>query len=93
MRVTVVNSSRVQVVTASRGLRGPIGPAGSGEGYVHEQAMPSALWTVVHNLNKYPTVIITDEDMNTIDGLVQYIDIDTLTVAFNSLTAGKAVLN
>lgn len=93
MRVIVEDSSRVQVVTASQGLRGPQGPAGSGEGYIHDQAMPASLWTVVHGLSKYPTVIITDVNMISIDGLVEYIDTNILQISFNSLVAGKAVLN
>ena len=93
VKVTVIDGNRIKVVTASRGLQGPQGPAGSGEGYVHDQPMPSALWTINHSLGKYPTVILTDTNLNSIDGLIEYVDLNTLTVAFNSTVAGKAVLN
>lgn len=93
MRVIVEQTTEVNVVTSSEGPQGPVGPPGSGTGFVHEQTIPAAVWDITHDLNKFPSVVLTDELYVAIDGLVEYLSLDVLQVTFNTATAGKAVLN
>jgi hypothetical protein len=57
------------------------------------QAVPSAVWTVVHNLNKYPSVSIVNSSNNLGYGEVDYISLNALTITFSAAFAGKAFLN
>ncbi len=68
--------------------------AGTGDAhYVHNQASPSATWTIVHNLGKKPSVEIVDSAETVVEGNVQYVDNNVVTVTFSSGFSGKAYLN
>ncbi len=62
------------------------------ENRVFVQAAPSALWTIIHNLNRNPTVVVTDASGNEIEGGVTYVNNNTLTVSFSPPQSGKAQL-
>lgn len=63
--------------------------------YVHEQLAPDTTWTIVHRLNKYPSVTVFDstDSGEVVFGDVAYIDENTVTVSFSAAFAGKAFLN
>jgi hypothetical protein len=61
--------------------------------FIFVQAVPSATWTVVHNLNKYPSVTVINNNNFVLYGEVEYIDINTLTITFSGGFSGKAYLN
>ena len=61
--------------------------------YVHTQSVAASVWTITHNLDKYPSVTVVDSGENVVVGDVQYIDRNSLTVAFNGAFSGKAYLN
>ena len=61
--------------------------------FIFAQAVPSAVWTVVHNLNKYPSVSVVNSSNNLGYGEVDYISLNELTITFSSAFAGKAFLN
>lgn len=42
------------------GQRGQEGPPGAAEAFLHDQMMPSALWTVKHGWATQPSVSVTD---------------------------------
>ncbi len=64
--------------------------------YKHTQTAASALWTITHNLGRYPVV----DTFITVDGQlrkvmpaeVTFIDSNTCTVAFTSPRAGFATV-
>ena len=62
-------------------------------GYIHEQGVASAVWTVQHNLNKYPSVTVVDSAENVIVADVEYIDVNTVTITMNGASKGRAYLN
>jgi hypothetical protein len=70
------------------GIPGPMGTT-----YTFTQASPSALWTIVHNLNRFPSVEVTDSSGRIVEGDEQYVDANTLTVAFSAPFSGEAYLN
>lgn len=58
--------------------------------YTHDQGSPSATWTVTHNLGYRPNVAVVDSAGTVVEGLVTYVDSDTLTVEFEYPFGGKA---
>ena len=62
-------------------------------GYVHEQGIASAVWTVQHNLNKYPSVTVVDSAENEIVSEVEYLDKNTVRITMTGASKGRAYLN
>lgn len=63
------------------------------DAYIHTQATPALVWTITHNLNKYPAVTVVDSGNSEVIGEIQYTNTNTLTVTFSSAFSGKAYLN
>lgn len=61
--------------------------------YVFEILTPQAEWLIEHNLGKYPSVTVVDNDGNIFFGNVQYIDLNTVKITFKKAVTGKAYLN
>jgi hypothetical protein len=61
--------------------------------YHHTQAAPSRVWEVVHNLNKYPSVTITDAAGNEYESEVKHLDTNNTLLTFSEPFAGCADLN
>lgn len=55
--------------------------------------MPSKEWEINHNLNKYPSVTIINNDNQVVIGDVMYIDKNNLTVSFSAEFTGKVICN
>lgn len=104
----VVNENNVARLTIpqdnvkilSVAIQGPAGPPGSGGGgggsdahYVHNQLVASSSWSIVHGLNKKPSVTIVDSGDTVVVGDVDYTDNNSLVVTFAAPFGGKAYLN
>ena len=61
--------------------------------FEYQQTEVATEWNVVHNLNKYPSVTITDALGNVILGDVQYIDSNQLKITLQTPYNGWAYLN
>lgn len=62
--------------------------------YVHIQSSAAAIWNVVHNLNKKPSVTIIDSAGSIVLAKLTYVDNNTITIDFNgSATSGEAICN
>lgn len=61
--------------------------------YRHSQGLPSNVWTIEHNLNKYPSVTVTDSAKSVVEGQVKYIDSNNLKITFSASFSGYAELN
>lgn len=61
--------------------------------FVHDQAVPSATWTITHNLGKFPSVSVVDTQKEVYWGNVEYINSNQLKVTFSAAFAGQAFLN
>lgn len=61
--------------------------------YTHNQISPANIWTITHNLNKYPAITITDSSGNVVVGDTNYESVDKVTLSFTAAFAGKAFLN
>lgn len=94
-------------LTGQRGLTGLQGTAGTNginglagingidgdKTYVHTQAIPDLVWTITHNLNKFPSVTIVDSASTTVVGDITQLSLTSLRLNFNSAFSGKAFLN
>lgn len=100
--------SRTVGVYLARGEQGPVGPVGpvgpQGPGldagdipalvsYVHVQGAASSLWTIGHQLGFYPNVTVFDSGESQVEGSIDHVDINNLTIAFSAQISGKAHLS
>lgn len=61
--------------------------------YTHNQVSASKIWTIGHNLNRFPQVTIVDSANSMVMGEVKYISTDILQVEFQCEFAGTAYLS
>jgi len=61
--------------------------------YIHNQIKSSNVWTIQHNLDKYPSVIIVDSSNSVVIGDITFIDKNSIIVSFVAEFSGKAYLN
>jgi len=84
--VTVSATSAPKIVVGGAGGSGDIH-------YVFSQDIPSALWTITHNLNKKPSVTVVSSADTVMYGDITYINTNKLTITFSAPFSGKAYLN
>ena len=61
--------------------------------WIYTQNIPNNVWSITHPLNKFPSISIKDSAGTNVYGEINYIDISTLTITFNSSFSGVAILN
>mgnify|MGYP003644456701 FL=1 len=61
--------------------------------YIFNQVTPNVLWTIQHNLGKYPSVTTVNSNNIVYYGNITYIDLNNLTIDFSAGFSGKAYLN
>lgn len=84
-------STLVDDVSSSDPILNPT--VGEDKHFEHSQTSPSDIWTIAHNLGKYPSVTVTDSAGNLVVGGVEFIDTSLLRIYFSSPFSGKAYLN
>lgn len=91
--LAVREKTRRRVVLA--GVRGPVGVPGSGAGetYSHTQATPADVWTVPHNLDRRPSVVVTDLSGNAVLSDFRYVDSNIIQITHGRPVAGYAYCN
>jgi hypothetical protein len=67
--------------------------AGSPATFVFAQATPSASWSIAHNLNRFPSVVVVDSSGRMVEGDVTYVDANNVSVGFAAGFSGTAYLN
>lgn len=91
--VVVVGEDGDVIVTVSgEGPQGAAGPAQL-DSLTFNQNTSSALWTIAHNLGKFPSVTVFDSAGSQMEGDVKQINNDELTITFGAAFAGVAYLN
>jgi hypothetical protein len=61
--------------------------------FVFVQARPASRWTIVHGLGCYPSVDVVDSTGATVEGDVQYVSSNEITLSFMGGFSGTAYLN
>jgi ribosomal protein L35AE/L33A len=82
-----------QVLAYDSGTGLWVNQAQTPETFVFVQGSPSSVWSINHTLNKYPSISIVDSANNEVDGDVNYVDQNNVTLTFASAFSGKAFLN
>jgi hypothetical protein len=72
---------------------GKAAATGGDRNYVHVQGPPAAVWSVAHNLGKYPAVEVVDTGDSVVLPSVHYLDVNNVQLTFGSPTSGKAFMN
>jgi hypothetical protein len=68
-------------------------PGKSDAHFVHDQEVPSAEWTIQHDLGKNPAVTVVDSGGNEWQTAVEHLNADELVVRFSAPFSGRAYLN
>jgi hypothetical protein len=61
--------------------------------FVFTQAVPSIEWTVQHNMDKFPSVSVVNNNNILMYGNTTYVDANNLIITFTAGFSGKAYLN
>jgi len=61
--------------------------------FVFEQGAPATTWNIQHNLGKFPSVSVINNNNVVINGEVTYIDNNNVQLNFSAGFSGKAYLN
>lgn len=104
IQVTVSPPAPINVAfSQTQGVSGPAGEQGApgtqgipgpmGTTYPFAQSIPAAVWTIVHGLDRYPSVTVKDSAGEEVEGDVRYVDANTITITFAAPFSGDAYLN
>lgn len=91
--INVVISKHENIATIELSETRPTPFSAPDKNYIHTQNEPSSNWLVQHNLNKFPTLTIIDEEGVSIIGLLRFIDLNTVEINFTEPLIGKAFAN
>jgi len=61
--------------------------------YVHDQMVSASVWTVIHNLGKFPSVSVIDSAGTVVIGEITYTNANQLVVSFAAQFSGAAHCN
>ncbi len=83
------------LAVALQGPPGPQGPPGGGAGatYTHIQTLPSSVWTVAHNLGRYPSITVVDNLGAALIADVRYLDDAIAQISHSVPLIGRAYCN
>lgn len=88
--INVINATPT-INVAAPGPQGPAGPSGSSAVfYVHTQSVPSAVWTINHDLDGHPTVVVLDSAGTQCEGTFTYPSTNQMVITFTSAFTGTA---
>lgn len=61
--------------------------------YVHTQNTASSVWTINHDLDKYPSITVVDSAGSIVIGEIAYNNENNVTLTFSAAFSGVAYLN
>lgn len=61
--------------------------------HIHKQGVASAEWTVMHNLNKYCSVVVVDSANQIVFPEIVYVDKNTVKIISTGAFSGQAYCN
>lgn len=76
-----------------QGEQGEPGEPGAGDKNFVENFIAQSAVTVTHNLNKYPSVLITDSSGDEVECAVNHVSVNQLVATFSSSFTGRVVCN
>lgn len=88
LELSIVESISVELSPILRGL-----PGSAGSRYTHTQSSASAIWTVAHNLNSKPVVMVADHLDRQIFPDIEWIDNNIVRVTHGYAITGSVFCN
>jgi hypothetical protein len=61
--------------------------------YNFTQPTPSAAWDITHNLGRFAAVTVIDSGGSVVEGEIDYVSVNRLTIAFSAAFSGTASLS
>ena len=80
-------------IDGTDGVDGADGPPTPLTTFPFTQTSPSAQWNIQHDLGRYPSVTVVDSAAQVVDGDIDYIDANNISVSFSAPFSGVAYLN
>jgi len=74
------------------GIQGVPGVSGD-KHYKHQQGVSALVWSVAHNLIKFPAITIVDSAGTEVIGDINYIDLNNVEITFSAPFSGLAYFN
>lgn len=90
--VRVKQAAPTILAVGQKGDKGRDGTNGAST-FVWPQVTPMAVWTVPHNLLRYPSVTVVDTLGRQIEADISYIDENIIQITHGAPYAGKAYIN
>lgn len=87
------DTAEVIIDNANRTIKVNVNVDAIRENPVIEIGSASHIWTIEHNLNRYPIVTVVDMNMVVCLAEIQYLDKNTVQVRFSEPKAGKVILS
>ncbi len=87
-----VSTVVVETKVSSIDVKGYVSAKGDAH-YTHTQSTPEAVWTVTHNLNKKPSVVVVDSADTVVMGEIEYLTTNSVRLTFVGAFSGKAYFN
>ncbi|BCG26445.1 hypothetical protein TUM18999_57310 [Pseudomonas tohonis] len=93
--VIVTEPRRAPVAVVATGPQGPSGRDGApgGTTFQWDQTIALAVWTVPHNLQRFPSVTVVDHLGNRVEPDVTYIDDNIVQITHGRPEIGRAYFN
>ncbi|WP_236207465.1 hypothetical protein [Pseudomonas tohonis] len=93
--VIVTESRRAPAAIVATGPQGPSGRDGAAGGttFQWDQAIALAVWTVPHNLQRFPSVTVVDSAGRKVEPDITYIDQDIVQITHGRPETGTAYFN
>lgn len=91
----VVQPRPAPAVVVATGPQGPSGRDGApgGTTFQWDQAIALAVWTVPHNLQRFPSVTVVDASGRKVEPDITYIDQDIVQITHGRPETGSAYFN
>lgn len=61
--------------------------------YTYVQSTPATIWSIVHNLNKFPKVSIADSTGDVVYGDINHTNKNSLVILFSESVSGQASIS
>lgn len=81
----------IQGIKGDKGDKGDQGT--SGGGITFEQQVSSSVWTITHNLGYIPAITVQNYYNTELEGSVQHLNVNSLTITFSEPVSGYAYLS
>lgn len=80
-------------ISLADAIKGEKGIDGAGTTFTWTQSIALPVWTIPHNLARFPSITVVDTLNNKVEPDIKYIDNNIIQVTHGSAYSGKAYIN